>query len=93
MRYNFANYLCFRRILLFSDNVHIEWSGQEASAFKTKKNGRIFLTTHRVIFNSSSQSDEMQSFSFPFITLSEVSFFFTLNELARLICDFVVRSR
>lgn len=60
------------QILLFSDNVHIEWSGQEASAFKSKKNGRIFLTTHRVIFNNSSQSDEMQSFSFPFVTLSEV---------------------
>ncbi|KAH0998881.1 WW domain-binding protein 2-like [Dendroctonus ponderosae] len=60
------------QIILFSDNVHVEWSGQDASAFKSKKSGRIFLTTHRIIFNSSSQSDEMQSFSFPFITLSEV---------------------
>lgn len=60
------------QILLFCDNVNIEWSGQEASAFKSKKNGRIFLTTHRVIFNNNSTSDEMQSFSFPFVTLSEV---------------------
>ncbi|XP_076275294.1 WW domain binding protein 2 isoform X2 [Rhynchophorus ferrugineus] len=60
------------QILLFSDNVNVEWSGQEASAFRSKKNGRIFLTTHRVIFNNNSLSDEMQSFSFPFVTLSEV---------------------
>ncbi|CAG9767163.1 unnamed protein product [Ceutorhynchus assimilis] len=60
------------QILLFSDNVNIEWSGQEAPSFRSKKNGRIFLTTHRVIFNNGSASDEMQSFSFPFVTLSEV---------------------
>ncbi|XP_060522259.1 WW domain-binding protein 2 [Cylas formicarius] len=60
------------QILLFCDNVNIEWSGQEASVFKSKKHGRIFLTTHRVIFNNNSPSDEMQSFSFPFVTLSEV---------------------
>ncbi|XP_066250394.1 WW domain-binding protein 2 isoform X1 [Euwallacea similis] len=60
------------QILLFSDNVHIEWSGQEANVFKGKKSGRIFLTTHRVIYNSGSQTEEMQSFSFPFVTLSEV---------------------
>ncbi|KAG5894108.1 hypothetical protein JTB14_004047 [Gonioctena quinquepunctata] len=60
------------QILLFSDNVSIEWSGNQASAFHGTKKGCIYLTTHRVIFNSKSSSDEMQSFSFPFITLSEV---------------------
>ncbi|XP_030745326.1 WW domain-binding protein 2 [Sitophilus oryzae] len=60
------------QILLFSDNVNIEWSGQEVSAFRGKKHGRIFLTTHRVIFNNNSSSDEMQSFSMPFVTLGEV---------------------
>ncbi|XP_018573481.1 WW domain-binding protein 2 [Anoplophora glabripennis] len=59
------------RILLFSDNVCLEWSGQEASAFRGVKKGSIYLTTHRVIFNNKT-SDEMQSFSFPFVTLSEV---------------------
>ncbi|KAL1497406.1 hypothetical protein ABEB36_008383 [Hypothenemus hampei] len=60
------------QILLFSDHVAIEWSANDAHAFKGKKSGRIFLTTHRVIFNSSSPSEEMQSFSMPFVTLSEV---------------------
>lgn len=73
-QHNFEPITALSRIILFSDNVHVEWSGQDASAFKSKKSGRIFLTTHRIIFNSSSQSDEMQSFSFPFITLSEVRF-------------------
>ncbi|CAG9812541.1 unnamed protein product [Phaedon cochleariae] len=60
------------QILLFSENVSLEWSGQAVSVFQSTKKGSIYLTTHRVIFNSKSTTDEMQSFSFPFITLSEV---------------------
>ncbi|CAH0563425.1 unnamed protein product [Brassicogethes aeneus] len=60
------------QILLFSEHVSIEWSGQNMGAFKGTKSGRIYLTTHRLVFNSKSPNDEMQSFSFPFITLSEV---------------------
>jgi len=59
-------------ILLFSDNINIEWSEQTNVAFKGTKHGRIYLTTHRVIFNSKSSSDPMQSFSFPFVTLNDV---------------------
>lgn len=51
----------------------MEWSGQENPAFKGTKHGRIYLTTHRMIFNSKDGRDSMQSFSFPFITLSDVS--------------------
>lgn len=50
----------------------MEFKGPQEPAFRGTKVGRIYLTTHRMIFNSKSSSDEMQSFSFPFITLSEV---------------------
>ncbi|XP_019880787.1 WW domain-binding protein 2 isoform X2 [Aethina tumida] len=60
------------QIMLFSEHVQMEWSGQNQSAFRGTKSGRIYLTTHRLIFNNKSPQDELQSFSFPFITLSEV---------------------
>jgi hypothetical protein len=59
-------------ILLFSDNVVMEFSGQDSPMFKGNKYGRIYLTTHRMIFNSKKQTDQLQSFSFPFVTLSDV---------------------
>ncbi|XP_065159780.1 WW domain-binding protein 2 [Atheta coriaria] len=59
-------------ILVYSDHTTVEWSGQDAPPFKGAKHGRIYLTTHRVIFNSKNSSDAMQSFSFPFVTLSDV---------------------
>ncbi|KAJ3644845.1 hypothetical protein Zmor_022546 [Zophobas morio] len=60
------------QILLYSDNCIVEWSGQGEGAFKGSKQGRLYLTTHRLIFNNKNMNDAMQSFSFPFITLSEV---------------------
>ncbi|VEN50871.1 unnamed protein product [Callosobruchus maculatus] len=60
------------QILLFSEDVSLEWSGQEGGPFRGTKKGSIYLTTHRVIFLNKSSSDELQSFSFPFVTLSEV---------------------
>jgi len=59
-------------ILLFCDNVEMEFSGQDAKEFKGTKIGRLYLTTHRMIFNSKKPSDPMQSFSFPFIALKDV---------------------
>ncbi|XP_037905437.1 WW domain-binding protein 2 isoform X2 [Hermetia illucens] len=59
-------------ILLFSDNVSMEFSGQDSPVFKGSKTGKIYLTTHRMIFNAKHQSDPLQSFSFPFISLSDV---------------------
>lgn len=60
------------RILLFSENVTIEFSGQDGPAFKGTKQGSIYLTTHRMIFNAKHFEDTMKSFSFPFICLNEV---------------------
>ncbi|XP_043251283.1 WW domain-binding protein 2 isoform X1 [Colletes gigas] len=59
-------------ILLFCDNVTMEFHGQEQPEFMGSKRGRLYLTTHRMIFNSKDQKDKMQSFSFPFVTLNEV---------------------
>lgn len=61
-------------ILLFSDNVSMEFHGQEGPAFRGNKTGRLYLTTHRMIFNNKNLNDPMVSFSFPFCTISEVSY-------------------
>lgn len=50
----------------------MEFHGQEQPEFIGSKKGRIYLTTHRMIFNAKDQREKMQSFSFPFIALSEV---------------------
>lgn len=50
----------------------MEFHGQEQPEFIGTKRGRLYLTTHRMIFNAKEQREKMQSFSFPFITLSEV---------------------
>ncbi|XP_039485664.1 WW domain-binding protein 2 isoform X2 [Drosophila santomea] len=59
-------------ILLHSDSVSMEFSGQDNPIFKGSKPGRIYLTSHRMIFNSKKSSDSMQSFSAPFVALSDV---------------------
>ncbi|XP_055694461.1 WW domain-binding protein 2 [Lutzomyia longipalpis] len=59
-------------ILLFSDNVSMEFSGQSGPLFKGTKVGRCYLTTHRMIFNNNKSSDPMQSFSFPFVSINDV---------------------
>ncbi|CAD0200709.1 unnamed protein product [Chrysodeixis includens] len=60
-------------IILFSDNVRVEFIGNDTPEFKHEKEGRLYLTTHRMIFNSKSNSDPLRSFSFPFISLDEVT--------------------
>uniref|UniRef100_A0A6B2EL52 Vacuolar protein-sorting-associated protein 36 n=1 Tax=Phlebotomus kandelakii TaxID=1109342 RepID=A0A6B2EL52_9DIPT len=59
-------------ILLYSDSVSMEFSGQSGPMFKGTKVGRCYLTTHRMIFNSNKASDPLQSFSFPFVSLHDV---------------------
>jgi len=59
-------------ILLFCDNVQMEFAGQEGPEFRGEKKGRLYLTTHRMIFNNKKQEDAMKSFSFPFVTLKDV---------------------
>merc|ERR1712032_1242913 len=52
-------------ILLFCDNVTMEFSGQDGAEFKGSKQGRLYLTTHRMIFNNKKTDDKMVSFSYP----------------------------
>nr|CAH0110149.1 unnamed protein product [Daphnia galeata] len=59
-------------ILLYCDNVVMEFSGQDRPEFKGDKAGRLYLTTHRMIFNSSNTKDPLLSFSFPFCTMKDV---------------------
>jgi len=59
-------------ILLFCDNVTMEFSGQDGREFKGSKQGRLYLTTHRMIFNNKKTEDAMVSFSFPFVALKDV---------------------
>ncbi|XP_026732047.1 WW domain-binding protein 2 [Trichoplusia ni] len=60
-------------IILFSDNVRVEFHGNDTAEFKNEKEGRLYLTTHRMIFNSKSLSEPLRSFSFPFVTLEDVT--------------------
>lgn len=52
----------------------MEFSGQDNAAFKGTKTGKIYLTTHRMIYNTKNfQSDDyLKSFSFPFVCLTDV---------------------
>lgn len=59
-------------ILLFCDNVIMSFSGPRGAAFSGEKNGRLYLTTHRMVFNNKKMNDEMKSFSFPFVALRDV---------------------
>merc|ERR1711976_184324 len=60
-------------ILLFCDNVTMSFSGSSNAALsKGDKGGRLYLTTHRMIFNNKKQSDPLKSFSFPFVALRDV---------------------
>jgi len=60
------------RILLFCDNVIMSFTGLRERAFEGDKNGRLYLTTHRMVFNNKNQNDGMKSFSFPFVALRNV---------------------
>lgn len=50
----------------------MDFSGQDDPVFRGTKNGSIYLTTHRMIFNAKKFEDQMKSFSFPFICLTDV---------------------
>lgn len=59
-------------IMLFCDHVTMEFSGQDRPEFKGVKSGRLYLTTHRMIFNNQNHKDPLVSFSFPFCTMKDV---------------------
>lgn len=58
---------------MFTDAVTIDFHGQDGRAFHGSKTGKLFLTTHRLIFINKSDKDELLSFSMPFVTLKDVS--------------------
>lgn len=52
----------------------MDFDGNQAALLKGgSRQGRIYLTTHRMIFNNKKSSDGLQSFSFPFVALSNVN--------------------
>jgi len=60
-------------ILIYYDGIEMTFEGpKECVPMKGTKKGRLYLTTHRVIFNSKSACDSMQSFSLPFLLMREV---------------------
>lgn len=69
---NLMNFF-FSSILLHSDNVYMDFSGQDNPVFKGSKQGRIYLTSHRMIFNNKKVGDHLQSFSAPFIAMKDVN--------------------
>ncbi|GAU93657.1 hypothetical protein RvY_05560-3 [Ramazzottius varieornatus] len=58
-------------IILYCDGVEMSLDGSEV-AFKGKKKGRIYLTSHRVIFINKDTKDALQSFGMPFTNLGSV---------------------
>lgn len=50
----------------------MEFSGQNRSEFHGTKSGRLYLTSHRMIFNNTNMKDPLLSFSFPFSNLQDV---------------------
>jgi hypothetical protein len=61
------------RILIYYDGVEMAIDMPGGSPhFKGNKKGRIYLTTHRVIFNNKDIKDMLQSFSMPFFTMREL---------------------
>lgn len=55
-------------ILIYYDGVELELTPYVANALmKGKKKGRIYLTSHRIVFINKNQNDILQSFSIPFM--------------------------
>ncbi|XP_055327981.1 WW domain-binding protein 2-like [Paramacrobiotus metropolitanus] len=59
-------------IILYCDGVEMGFEGSDEVAMKGKKKGRLYLTSHRVIFTSKDLKDALQSFSMPFSNLGSV---------------------
>ncbi|GAB1599387.1 WW domain-binding protein 2-like [Argonauta hians] len=57
-------------ILIYCDGVQVSFAGGDLP--KGNKKGRIYLTTHRVVFLNNAKQDSLLSFSLPFFTMKEV---------------------
>ncbi|CAN8008334.1 unnamed protein product [Ixodes pacificus] len=59
-------------ILIFYDGVTVKFEGSDAQSFYGTWKGRIYLTTHRMLFVNGSRKGKLQSFSFPFGQISNL---------------------
>lgn len=59
-------------IILYTDHVSMEFGGNIPAVMKGSKTGRLYLTTHRMIFNNKSDKDPLKSFATPFFCLKNV---------------------
>ncbi|XP_077486666.1 WW domain-binding protein 2-like [Amblyomma americanum] len=59
-------------ILLYCDGVQVTFEGADARKFQGTTKGRIYLNTHRVVFVHKYGKDFLQSFSFPFLNISDL---------------------
>ncbi|GMT36201.1 hypothetical protein PFISCL1PPCAC_27498, partial [Pristionchus fissidentatus] len=59
-------------ILLYTKNVVMSFDSNSQPSFKGKKEGALYLTSHRIIFASLSSGGPFRSFAMPFFGLQEV---------------------
>jgi len=59
-------------ILLHRGSVTMEFSGLKNHQFNGSNQGHVYLTSHRIIFNSKKSGDVLQSFNAPFVAISDV---------------------
>ncbi|KAF8355706.1 hypothetical protein PRIPAC_97329, partial [Pristionchus pacificus] len=59
-------------ILLYTKNVVMSFDGNVQPYFKGKKEGCLYLTSHRIIFVSGNTGTPFRSFAMPFFGLQEV---------------------
>ncbi|XP_067141488.1 WW domain-binding protein 2-like isoform X1 [Centruroides vittatus] len=56
-------------ILLFCDGVELQFHGEALKQFKGPVKGKLYLTTHRMIFKNDKLQHNLQSFDFPFLSI------------------------
>nr|CAG4635622.1 EOG090X0ADZ [Artemia franciscana] len=59
-------------VLLLCNNVSLELSDISDKQFKGSRTGRLYLTSHRMIFLNSDSKDALKSMSIPFVTMKGV---------------------
>lgn len=59
-------------IILFCDHVSMSLGKEIGGRFTGSKTGRLYLTSHRIIFINNSEKDALKSFCAPFFSLHKV---------------------
>jgi len=60
-------------MLLHLNHINLQLSGNDNPLFKGTRKGRVFLTSHRIIFKTKKTKYALQSFSVPLLTLFNLS--------------------